>query len=93
MSKPVFIQWGDYWICRKKVARNQVKPAWMFFLFTQRGLNTMISNFRAGNCPITEKGLYRYSDRCTTVNKSTPVNFSKRQALPLPLSLFRGLPS
>lgn len=81
MSKPVFVKWGDYWICRKKVSRNKVKPAWMFFLFSNRGFNTMIVNFRLGNCPITEKGLYRYSDRCAEVRESTPADLSKSSAM------------
>jgi hypothetical protein len=51
-GKPVFREiGGDGWLCKSQCT----------YIFSDYGLSKLITNYRLGNCKITEKGLVRYS--------------------------------
>lgn len=61
-GKYTFYRQGDWYVCDIIARRYHVHPKRMIFLFTPNQFNTMIDNYTLGKCPISEKGLYRYSN-------------------------------
>lgn len=56
MSKPVFTDIGSSWLCVSSETGRM-------YIFTEQGLTKLIKNYRLGKCPVTEKGLARYSEQ------------------------------
>jgi len=60
-----FRQTKGGWVCIANTQWGEVK-----FIFTQRGFDLLIRNYRLGKCHLTDKGLWRYSlNQITTLGE------------------------
>lgn len=62
MAKYRFVQHGPYYICfswPEHPRSNRPPPT--YYVFNRSGLGLLHTNYRAGKCPVTDRGLRRYS--------------------------------
>lgn len=56
-----FRKWDNWWYCiAVDPYAKKNNPAYYVFMFTPQELGTMHRYYRAGNAPISIKGLFRY---------------------------------
>lgn len=64
---------GDWWVCHTRVRFFPEGPQYALFLFDEGQFNHMLRNYREGNSPLGEKGLFRYCTGFARLRNEKPV--------------------